>query len=622
MASKVADKKRQSALKALWWYALIVTVAAVGVYANTIGHGYVLDDADAITENVMVRQGTAGVPELWQSAMREGTRGTVGNIYRPVPMTLFALEWEIWPNDPAPAHGINVLLFALACVLLFYWLSLVFGTESRSTALFVTLFFAVHPIHTEVVANIKSADELLMFIFGFLALIALWKNEGRLFSAWIPLALGAYFLSLASKESAVTLIGIALIVPWFFRRDTFRNHVISAAWLVLPIALYLGLRASVLGALVGQEVVSELDNLLVAAQGSERFFTAMALSGLYLWKLFVPHPLMHDYSLDQVSLMGASSLYPWLALVAFTLLIFIAIRGFRKKSLLSFAIIFFLITLSLYTNFVLLIGTHFAERLLFLPSVGFCIAAGWFFARWQQQITRDTVSAVLTVPKVVMLALLVALGVRSILRNAQWESPLTLYEADVENAPNSARTHYRLGLTYNKQGLGARPESKAQWFQKAIPELSQSVDIYPSFTDAHNELGLAYKELGQPEKAMEHFNTAIDLNPLHFTALNNKGSVLFARGETGREKAIQCFEKALEANPNFERAASNLGAAYGMMGDYKESIRWFKRAVEIDPGNAQNYFFIGLSYQNMGEAELSKTWAEKAYALDPSLRSK
>lgn len=607
------------------WYVLIVFAAAIGVYANTFSHAYVLDDFDAIVDNVIVKQGSDGIVQLWQSDMREGVRGTSGNIYRPLTMTLFALEWELWPNDPGAAHVVNVLLYALACALLFYWLSLILGPERRLAALFITLLFMVHPIHTEVVANIKSADELLMFIFGFLALIALWKNAGRLFSPWLMIAVLAFALSLFSKESAVTLIGVGLLCAWFFSDEKHGRHILSVLWLLLPLAVYLAIRASVLGGLIGQEQVSELDNLLVSAGGSERFFTAIAFAGLYLWKLIAPHPLTHDYSLDQLSVMGAGRLYPWLSLIALAALFALAIRKIKQRSVWSFAILFFFVTLSLYTNLLFLIGTHFGERLLFLPSVGFCIALGWFFWKWQQQISRDTIRAVLTLPKLILVALLVVLGTRTLMRNADWKSELSLYEADVENAPNSARTHYRLGLAYNRLGLNASAASKAGWFNKAIPELKQSVEIYPAFSDAHNELGLAYHRLGDLDGAMRHVNEALKLNNKHVAALVNKGAIEWERrqefeGHYG--DILWNFERALEINPNYELAASNLGAAWGALGRYEESIRWFKRATEINPGNAQNYFFIGLSYQNMGDTAQAMQWAEKAYAIDPSLRQR
>lgn len=602
------------------WYVLIVMAVAFGIYSNTLDHGYVLDDFDAIVDNVTVRQGSSGITQLWQSDMREGVRGSNGNVYRPLTMTLFALEWEFWPDDPGAAHVINVLLYALACALLFYWLSLILGTERKLAALFVTLLFVVHPVHTEVVANIKSADELLMFIFGFIALIGLWKNVGRLFSVWLAVAVLAFTLALLSKESAVTLIGVALLCAWFFGEQMRKQHLISVLWLALPFATYLAIRASVLGGLIGQEQVSELDNLLVSAEGSERYFTGVSFAGLYVWKLIAPHPLNHDYSLNHLSILGADSFYPWLALLVLGALLVLAIRQVRQRSMWSFAILFLFVTLSLYSNLFVLIGTHFGERLLFLPSVGFSIALGWFFWKWHRQIVRDTVQAKLTLPAMVLVALLIALGARTMMRNGDWKSELSLYEADVENAPNSARTHYRLGLAYNRQALNAGAASQAGWFKKALPELKQSVEIYPAFSDAHNELGLAYHRLGDLDRATNHVNEALNLNNKHVAALVNKGAIEWERNEGHFRDILSYFEQALEINPNYELAASNLGAAWGSLGKYEESIRWFKRATEINPGNAQNYFFIGLSYQNMGDTVQAMQWAEKAYTIDPGLR--
>jgi protein O-mannosyl-transferase len=93
-----------------------------------------------------------------------------GAIYRPASLIMFAIEWTLFPDNPIPSHFINVLLFSLTCVILFHLLSRLFQ-NNLIVPLICTLLYAAHPIHTEVVNNIKSRDEILCFLFSIVSLL-------------------------------------------------------------------------------------------------------------------------------------------------------------------------------------------------------------------------------------------------------------------------------------------------------------------------------------------------------------------------------------------------------------------------------------------------------------------
>ncbi|MCE3278897.1 MAG: bacteriophage receptor-2C outer rane subunit [Bacteroidetes bacterium] len=137
---------------------LVVRLAFI--IALTLHHGYVLDDASIIKDNTMTKGGTSSLKDIFTSSYRAGQANAENDLYRPMSKALFAIEWEIAPDNSTLAHFINIVLYGIACVLMF----LVFSRWTRINIyiLFITtLLFAAHPIHTEVVANIKSADEIL-----------------------------------------------------------------------------------------------------------------------------------------------------------------------------------------------------------------------------------------------------------------------------------------------------------------------------------------------------------------------------------------------------------------------------------------------------------------------------
>ena len=295
-------KKKESAevnpdKKWIYICSIVVLLAALLPNMNTFDHGYVLDDVSAITENYVVQKGTESIPVIWKTNYRFGYWSDPGSLYRPLALSLFAWEWGMWPNDPGPAHVINVLLYAAGCVAFFFLLLNWFGKSRLALAFGSAMLFALHPIHTEVVANIKSADELLASLFSLLAVLAIWKNGKKVLSIWVGLAMVSFFFALSSKESTITWLPVIPLMFYFFSDVSLKNGLRSMAWMFIPVAAYMTLRRNALGTFSSADVIAGIDNVLVKAEGVEYFATAIKICGLYLWKMVMPHPLSHDYSL-------------------------------------------------------------------------------------------------------------------------------------------------------------------------------------------------------------------------------------------------------------------------------------------------------------------------------------
>jgi protein O-mannosyl-transferase len=598
--------------------ALFCGIIGMLLYSKTIHHEYVLDDYDAIVENAYVTQGLDGLSAIWTTEYRAGFSTEKGSLYRPLASSLFATEWQFWPNDPNMAHGLNIILYGLACGLLFYWLWLLFGISHRWLPLMTTVIFATHPIHTEVVANIKSADELLALIFGLLTLIAsLLALRGKLL-IWTAVAVLAFFLAMVSKEGAITLLPVVALSVWLFDQSNFKTSLKLSGLLLLPLLFYFFLRHQALGGFAGSEVIPAIDNILADASGLTYFTSAIAICGIYLWKLFLPTSLSHDYSLNEIQLVGFSDIGFWFSLLVGISLLLIVFRFWKREPIVAFAVLFFLLTFSLYSNLVLTIGTHFGERLLFLPSMGYAVAIAWLIWKWGSRKSGQFQWGKSILPTVVFGLLCFAFAGKTIARADEWKDELTLYKADVEHAPKSCRTHYRYARALNKLGLAASNDaSKQKYFSEAAKELNLSIQIYDQFADAYGELGLAQQNLGRYEEAIFANKKALELNPNHATTINNMGTVLFLQNK--QEEAIPYFKRAFELKPNFRDAAGNLGSCYGTLQRYEEAITWFVKATEIDPSYAPNFYFVALSYKNMGDEMAYEKWLAKAKKIDPRI---
>ncbi len=397
------------------------------LYANTLSHGYVLDDFSVIKDNFVVKQGSKGLATIWKTHYRHGYGYTQANLYRPLPLTFFALQWELAPDDPHFAHWWNVILYGVMVVLLFYWLLLLFGKERLGWIAAGLLLFTAHPLHTEVVANIKSIDEILALGFTAGSLIFLHRYLQKSNKVQLIASLLLFTLAFFSKESTITFLAIIPLILVLFYGKNVGQALKKTVWYLIPTAIYLLTRIQVLGSLGGDKTIAKIDNMLLAApDAASRLATAIKICGLYLWKLIFPHPLMNDYSLHQIAFSTFADPLVWVALLAYLLLFFIFFRFFKTYPLLSFSIGFYLITFSLYSNLFFTIGTSFGERLLFVPSLGFCLAISWLlfklFKKDQQWCSLRQMPLL-----IIVLLIAGAYSFKTISRNQAWKDNFTLY---------------------------------------------------------------------------------------------------------------------------------------------------------------------------------------------------
>ncbi|MCB0754303.1 MAG: hypothetical protein KDB98_01835, partial [Flavobacteriales bacterium] len=158
-----------------WFQAAAILFLAVIQYSNTANHDYAWDDAIVITQNTRVQKGLSNIPELFENIKSEKTENRYG--YRPIALLSFATDVEFFGLDPKASHRVNILLYGLLCALIFFFVNSLFSVAGSNWAVWaVTALFVVHPLHTEVVANIKSRDEILAMLFGLGALLSVRKG--------------------------------------------------------------------------------------------------------------------------------------------------------------------------------------------------------------------------------------------------------------------------------------------------------------------------------------------------------------------------------------------------------------------------------------------------------------
>jgi len=321
------------------WLPWVLGLLAFLLYANTLGHQFALDDASAITDNLVVKKGLGGWPEIFTTNYRFGYWNSTGTLYRPIPLAVFAAVWQVSPDNPFLFHLLNVLFFAVTIVVLFKTLHAFWPQLHIYIIAAIAIIFLTHPVHVEVVANIKSLDEILSFLFCLLAIRFYLKYLKASKIGSLIAALIFYTLALFSKENAITFLAIFPLMGYFYLSKP-KAWLVSGPLFLIPAAFYLLCRFMVLNA-KGLDV-SPLDNLLVATEGPVAWYaTAILLIGKYLWTLLIPLELGSDFGYSQIPATGFGNFKVILSLLTIIGLVVLGVLGLKKRNKVAFGILFF-----------------------------------------------------------------------------------------------------------------------------------------------------------------------------------------------------------------------------------------------------------------------------------------
>ncbi|MCE2713447.1 MAG: tetratricopeptide repeat protein [Cryomorphaceae bacterium] len=462
------------------------------LYMNTLNHGYVIDDQIAITRNSLTQKGISGIGEIFSHSYLFGYDGREDESYRPLTLTTFALEKSLFDASPKASHFIQVLLYGILLVVLFKWLTELVGEQSKALVTIACLLFAVHPVHTEVVANVKSRDELLgaLLLFTSLMFFVRWLRERNMFQ--IILSLFTFFLAMLSKETAVLGIVLFPAMSFIIEKRSLKQTAQDSLPLISPFVLYFAIRTTVLSDVLITDPIDPVANsLALAKSGSELLATNFSIFFKYLELLIYPIRLSWDYSVPQIPLVGFSSISALTGVLILFLLIVVLIIGVWKRTMIGLGALIFFSTFALTSNFFFLINCPLGERFLFMPSLGFLIVIVWSSERIMKERWMSYASFL-----VLPVALLFSL--RTLYRNMDWKENLTIYESGRSVCPRSVKVRFNLGTEYLQQGERAQTsEEKMGWFSKALYEFDASEQLYPDYSLIYENSGFVYSEMGK-----------------------------------------------------------------------------------------------------------------------------
>ena len=634
MAKKQTKRTKQSIKKStaktsnqnLLFPALIIGILAFAIYSNTLGHQYTLDDFSAIKDNRVTQKGIEGIPTIFKTHYRYGYWNSPGELYRPFTLAMFALEWDISPDNPFIGHLMNVTFYALTGALLFVFLAQLFKGYSLLLPFFATLVFVAHPVHVEVVANIKSRDEIMAFLGCLSAVWGLWNYWKDQKMKWLILGLASYFMAMFSKENAITFLAIFPLVGYFFTKKSLPEILKTCALFLIPVVVYLAVRQGVIGNVIKAKQTVALDNVLYATESfADQLATAILILGKYIKTLFFPHPLGSDFGFNEIPITSFSD---WRVLLSGLLhvgLLGYAIKGLKNKKIESFAILFYLINFSIFSNIFIKIGSSFGDRFLYVASLGFAIVLTYALMKVLKANPREKGQNVWSLIQkngafsALMGLIVILFCAKTMSRNTVWYDSYSLYAADVKNAPNSAKLNYHYALETAKKGdAESNAQKKNEYYTEAKKHLNKALEIFPQYHDAYGRLGLTYYYEKNPTEALKNYNLAIKYKSNNATVYSNMGTLFFEQNNI--PKAIESYQKAVEKDPRFLDGWRNLGSINAMTKNFSEAIRCFRKGLEVEPNNAVLNFYLGQSLRDSGNPTEAQMYLEKAYRLDPSLK--
>ena len=505
-------------------------------FGNSISNGYSLDDelvtSTDLRANQITEKGIGGIAKIFSSNYAIDSKQNYE--YRPIVTLSYAIEWSLFSTSEKRvniSHFINVLLYGVCGFLIFQMLQVLFQGKASTFSAIVAILFIIHPIHSEVVNNLKNRDEILSLIFASLSVIVIFKGLDRKHWKYFMYGLLFFSLSLLSKRSSMPFLVIIPMMIWYFR-DFSRRNLILVSSVVLGGQLVLKLLKAGLLEEKANRFFSYVENPLFHMSFMARIPMYFYSNWFYFQKLLLPYPLCYYYGFNSIPIVGYSSWQFFVGLLLIGTGMFFALKGFFQKSLVSFSILFFFLAIGGICNLLGPAVGIVAERFVFIASFGFIILVTWILFKWRKLdlFSEQQFSFSLILPLAVII---LPSFVYNINRNKDWNSKKSLYLADSNHLKKSAKANSLLASVYQDEAYKLQPTSITNF-----DEMMQKVD-----------------------SAMIFYNRSIGVYENYESNLNNRGALYFSFYYDFHE-AINSFKLSVKKNPTYYEGTLNIGNSY------------------------------------------------------------
>ena len=525
-------------------------------------------------------------------------------LYRPLTTFSYMFNYAIIGNGESVLgyHTVNFLLhWANACLVLLVVRRL---SGRLDLAALSASLFAVHPVATEAVTNIVGRSDLLA---TFCVLLGGWFYlQGRLAAMALIGCLGVL-----AKETGIMLVAFVGLrdLLWEDRLSNILKKFRREYLALIPMVLLIGIiRQRMMSATTVFEDFF-LDNPLVGAAPFQRLVTAMGVIGCDLKLLIFPRVLSADYSFNQIPLYETghtdSDTFAWMSIASVALLLAVAVYLRRRNRVLSWGILFFFIMLLPTSNLIVPIGSIMAERFLYLPSIGFCAGIAVLLLALNEKYTNSVPILRWALPVVII----AALGVRTVLRNSDWQDDLALWKSTVDASPASYKAHMSYGNSilanaeHNNVPLSRvvddaiAQEQIAQTIidvQPPLPLKWQSVMVYLHLAKDYRLKGQFLDDSGRHEEATSLYRKSLD-------TLSKAQDVDHVTNQESHEFRLRRgIPEGEIPDAGNHLVYESLCFTYSKFGEWEKCESAARYLQHIAPEQPSGYQLLGAAYFNLG----------------------
>lgn len=594
---------------------LLLIALPLTVYLNTLQNGFVYDDHVQVTANRAIRSLSNVGAFFHTDVARAASVRDPGRVryWRPLFLTSYAIDYRIWGLNPFGYHLTNLALH-VAVTLLVVAFAIRTGAGAAE-ALLAALLFAVHPANSEAVNWVGARVELLCAVFVLPAFWCYEKWRSRAGGGpWLAVAAALCVCSLLSWEAAIAvpllLAGREALGPAAARPR--RQTVLAVAGCIAVTALYVGVRATVVG----------WPAMLPVAGGLGGALPLWCMTVFDYARLLVcPAALSAAYPIPSPASMADPKALAGAALVA-TGVAGAAVRMARRRGRVSgvsagtsaaaapagslpslFWLWWIVAALMPAFNIGGFGGQRLAERYLYIASVGYCVLLARGFL-WLQR--RAAATPLRLAPVGAAALVLIVFAVATGRRNRVWHDDAALYAQTVADVPDSALMRNNLGSTLEQLGRD----------REAAVQLREAIAINPRYVDAHLNLALVYRKIGDWTAALNELAVATALAPTAAEPHFQKGELLRDRGDLAAAK--EEWTAAVRLDPSHSGAHNNLGNLCRIAADLRCARDHYRAAAAADPDNAAALFNLAATAEGMGASEEAIASYERFLAVGAS----
>jgi Flp pilus assembly protein TadD len=598
-----------------WFYGLLVILSFV-LYGNTLSNKYSLDDRIIVTENPYVPKGFAGIYDIFDNFYVQ-TKDLAFD-RRPVAVSTFAIEYQFFGANPHISHLINILLYALLMVVLFRALKSVFQLDTIHPALpyLSILLFAVHPLHTEVVASLKNRDEILVLLFGTLFLSYgndfLSKEQHRLKNAFLSL----FFLALGLLSKLNTFIFIGFIILIYFYQKNYKRSIANYLFIFFAIFLaYRALRSIFIG---DTRPILFFENPLVLDIGiSQEIGTIFNVLAYHIKMLLFPYPLRFYYGYNLFPLISIGNLVPFISLSMHLLFLIFGVYKFLKREIIGLYILCYFGAIALYANFLVPYTGIFSERALFISSIWFVVILLSLLAKPTlihsklfKQNLLDTKLA-----KTTLSIVFIVFSFMTIQRNFYWYDEISLLSHDIKTMENSVLGNYTYANILKDNAQKSKEKNKATIYgNEALKHYLRCIELAPDYPEFYYKVASTYRyNLNNIDSARSYFGYAVYMDSLYRNA-NFELAKLFFDTQDFRN-SYTFFQKTYQLTPEDSLTMYYYAQSAMYVHEMDTARAINNRFIKLYPTIPYPYMNMGLYYTNNLKDDSAVLYFEKAIQL-------